>query len=103
MSEFILLSDILGLSALVNAQSNPKPAGCTESTILGPFHTDDAAETSHGASIASKATGPKLLVQGQVRDRKGNAIKGRVMSYIFFALGSWLTMPRLCFISRSKN
>lgn len=74
--EFILLSDILGLSALVNAQSNPKPPGCTESTILGPFHTEDAAEIAQGGSIVAKEGGTRLFINGKVADMKGNAIKG---------------------------
>ncbi|KAG0142807.1 hypothetical protein CROQUDRAFT_109619 [Cronartium quercuum f. sp. fusiforme G11] len=74
--EFILLSDILGLSALVNAQSNPKPPGCTESTVLGPFHTADAADIGHGESIGSEGAGTKLIVQGKVTDLKGDAIEG---------------------------
>ncbi|EEB86602.1 hypothetical protein MPER_16384, partial [Moniliophthora perniciosa FA553] len=40
--EFILLSDSLGLSALVDAMNNAKPLGATEGTVLGPFFTEDA-------------------------------------------------------------
>ena len=42
--EFILLSDVLGLSMLVTMQNNAKPAGCTESTVLGPFFVAGAPE-----------------------------------------------------------
>ena len=41
--EFILLSDIFGASALVDALNNP-PTGATESSVLGPFFTDDAPD-----------------------------------------------------------
>jgi hypothetical protein len=42
--EFILLSDIFGLSALVDSMNHPTPAesNATEATILGPFFTEDA-------------------------------------------------------------
>ena len=42
--EFILLSDTLGVSALVDAINNPPIDGATESTVLGPFYTDDAPD-----------------------------------------------------------
>ena len=43
--EFILLSDVLGISALVDARNNPVVAGrVTESSVLGPFFTEDAPD-----------------------------------------------------------
>lgn len=42
--EFILLSDTLGVSALVDALNNPAINGATESSVLGPFFTEDAPE-----------------------------------------------------------
>ena len=42
--EFILLSDVLGLSMLVTAQNHAKPAGATESTVLGPFFVQWASK-----------------------------------------------------------
>ena len=39
--EFILLSDVLGVSMLVDAINNRKPSGASESTVLGPFHVPD--------------------------------------------------------------
>jgi catechol 1,2-dioxygenase len=50
--EFILLSDVLGASILVDAISHRKLAGGTESTVFGPFWVAGAAELSNGASIA---------------------------------------------------
>lgn len=43
--EFILLSDVLGVSALVDALNNPAVAGATESSVLGPFFTEDAPDS----------------------------------------------------------
>ncbi|KAF8871990.1 Intradiol ring-cleavage dioxygenase [Mucidula mucida] len=40
--EFILLSDTLGVSALVDSMNNVKPPNATENTVLGPYHTEDA-------------------------------------------------------------
>lgn len=42
--EFILLSDVLGVSALVGSLNNPVVAGATESSVLGPFYTEDAPD-----------------------------------------------------------
>ena len=42
--EFILLSDVLGLSMLVDAINNRRPANATENTVLGPFHVSGAPE-----------------------------------------------------------
>ncbi|CAF1313949.1 unnamed protein product [Didymodactylos carnosus] len=74
--EFILLSDVLGLSALVDALNNPKPPTATESTVLGPFHTDDAPDVANGESIASPGKGEKCLVIATVKDIDGKPIEG---------------------------
>lgn len=47
ISEFILLSDILGSSTLVDSINNAKPPGATEATVLGPFYMDDAHESKN--------------------------------------------------------
>jgi len=64
--EWILLSDVLGVSMLVDAIVNRKPAGATESTVLGPFHVSGAPETPMGGSIARDGKGPPCLVEGRV-------------------------------------
>jgi len=46
-TEFILLSDTLGVSALVDGLNNAKPNNATESTVLGPFFTADAPDGEH--------------------------------------------------------
>lgn len=73
--EFILLSDILGLSILVDSIDHPKPRGSTEGTVLGPFHTHDAAELRAGDPISSDAGGEPLLVVCNVRDTHGRPIR----------------------------
>ncbi|KAK7031702.1 Intradiol ring-cleavage dioxygenase [Favolaschia claudopus] len=72
--EFILLSDTLGVSSLVDSINNAKPPGATESSVLGPFFTADALEFENGESIASEGKGDYLWVEGKVLDTKGNPI-----------------------------
>ncbi|CAF0999636.1 unnamed protein product [Rotaria sordida] len=74
--EFVLLSDILGVSVLVDALNNPKPTNATESTVLGPFYTDDAQDVANGDSIASPGKGEICLVLSTIKDTKGNPIEG---------------------------
>ncbi|KFA51505.1 hypothetical protein S40293_06335 [Stachybotrys chartarum IBT 40293] len=72
--EFILLSDVLGLSLLVDAINHPKPASSTEGSVLGPFHTHDAPTLPSGSSMTSDPDGEPLLVLCSVRDTHGNPI-----------------------------
>ncbi|KAJ6261501.1 hypothetical protein Dda_4171 [Drechslerella dactyloides] len=73
--EFILLSDTLGLSVLVDGMSHPKPPGATEGTVLGPFHTHDADRFEIGESICSPGKGEPMLVLCTVKDTAGNALE----------------------------
>ena len=77
--EFILLSDVLGLSMLTVAMNNEKPRGCTESTVFGPFHVEGAPRYELGDDIANGAKGTPCLVRGTVRDIAGKAIPGAVL------------------------
>ncbi|KAK1148557.1 hypothetical protein N8T08_009563 [Aspergillus melleus] len=72
--EFILLSDILGLSILVDSIDHPKPPTATEGTVLGPFHTHEATELPPGTSISSDPHGQPLLVVCTVKDTSGNPL-----------------------------
>jgi hydroxyquinol 1,2-dioxygenase len=74
--EFILLSDVLGLSMLVTAQNHAKPAGCTESTVFGPFYVEGSPAYENGADVANGASGEPCFVSGQVRDLDGTPIPG---------------------------
>ena len=66
--EFILWSDTLGLSMLVDALANPLPSGATESTVLGPFYVPGSPLRPYGASIAEEAAGAPAWVHGTVLD-----------------------------------
>lgn len=74
--EFILLSDILGLSILVDSIDHPKPPGSTQGTVLGPFHTHDAQELLQGDAMSHDPAGEPLLVLCTIRDTDGNPIEG---------------------------
>ncbi|WP_174803923.1 intradiol ring-cleavage dioxygenase [Martelella limonii] len=72
--EYILLSDILGVSMLVDAINNRKPSGASESTVLGPFHVDDAPLMEMGADICLDGKGEQMEVRGTIRDLDGNPL-----------------------------
>jgi hydroxyquinol 1,2-dioxygenase len=76
--EFILLSDTLGLSMLVTAQNNARPAGCTESTVFGPFFVEGAPDYN-GADISNGAKGEPCRVRGSVRSVDGTPIAGALI------------------------
>lgn len=74
--EMVLLSDILGISALVDSISFPTVPGSTESSILGPFHDEEALLFGAGESIALEGTpGEATLVRGNIRDLNGNPVE----------------------------
>lgn len=72
--EFILLSDVLGVSMLVDAINNRRPTGATENTVLGPFHVGGAPEYPMGTSITLKGGTETCLFEGTVKDLEGNPI-----------------------------
>ncbi|KAI9056101.1 hypothetical protein LZ554_001029 [Drepanopeziza brunnea f. sp. 'monogermtubi'] len=74
--EFILLSDILGLSLLVDAIDHPKPPASTEGSVLGPFHTHEAEVMVNGSLMSQDKAGEPLLVLCTVKDISGNPIEG---------------------------
>jgi hydroxyquinol 1,2-dioxygenase len=74
--EFILWSDALGLSMLVDALEHAAPQGATESTVLGPFYVPGADLREFGASIAEEPAGEPAWVHGYVRDMDGKPIAG---------------------------
>ncbi|KAH6688873.1 dioxygenase [Plectosphaerella plurivora] len=74
--EFILLSDVLGLSMLVDGINHPKPPSSTEGSVLGPFHTHDAPTLSNGAVMSADEAGEPLLAICTVKDRQGNPVAG---------------------------
>ena len=72
--EFILLSDVLGVSMLTVALNQKRAAGATEATVFGPFHVDDAPRYEDGADIARGAPGEPLAGEIEVVDLQGRPI-----------------------------
>ena len=72
--EFILLSDTLGVSMLTIALNHAKPAGATEATVFGPFHTGDAPHVEQGADIAHGAPGLPMFVHAVVQGPDGEPL-----------------------------
>src|SRR4051794_42784 len=72
--EFILLSDVLGVSMLVDAINNRRPPGATESTVLGPFHVLESPPRSLGDDLAETHDAPRCLVRGRVVDLEGRPL-----------------------------
>jgi hydroxyquinol 1,2-dioxygenase len=77
--EYILLSDTLGVSMLVDAINHRKPGGATETTVLGPFYVSGAKDIPMWADIAGNAPGEPAYVSGRVLDVNGKAIAGAVL------------------------
>ena len=95
--EFILLSDTLGASMLVDAINNRKPAGATESSVLGPFYQEGAPAYDNGADLADGATdGERVLVSGKVVDLDGGPVSGAVLDI-------WQTAPNATYAAQDPN
>lgn len=71
-NEFVLFSDVLGLSSLVDMLNSPK--GCTNSSVLGPFHILGAPPLPVGGDLIGDNLGQQVVVEGHVRDTDGNPI-----------------------------
>jgi hydroxyquinol 1,2-dioxygenase len=74
--EFILLSDVLGVSMLVDAVNHRDRAGATETTVLGPFYVGEHKPMPHGTDIAPNLTGERMFVQARVTDLAGKPLAG---------------------------
>jgi hydroxyquinol 1,2-dioxygenase len=75
--EFILLSDVFGVSMLVDAVNHREREGATETTVLGPFYVGEHKEMPHGSDISPQnLTGEKMFVQSRVTDLNGKPLAG---------------------------
>ena len=84
--EFILLSDTLGISMLVDAINHRMPSGATESTVLGPFYRAGAPDIEMGGTIAQTDDGDPAYVSGRVTSASGKPIAGALLDI-------WQTAP----------
>ena len=77
--EFILLSDVLGVSMLVETINHRAAGQATESTVTGPFHVVDSPPRELGADISLPGTGEPCLVTGRVVGPAGEPVPGAVV------------------------
>jgi hydroxyquinol 1,2-dioxygenase len=74
--EFILLSDVLGVSILVDAVNHRDREGATETTVLGPFYVGEHKPMPNGTDISAKIAGERMFVQSRVTDLNGKPLAG---------------------------
>ena len=74
--EWILASDVLGVSMLVETLNHRSEGGSTEATVLGPFHVEGAPELELGSNICRDGKGAPCLVSGRVTDIGGKPLEG---------------------------
>ncbi len=74
--EYILASDTMGVSMLVDAINSRRPSGATENTVLGPFHVADVPQSPMGANLCLDGKGEPMFVHGVVRDLEGAPVSG---------------------------
>lgn len=74
--EWVLLSDLLGVTALIEEINTNRPKGATPNTVRGPFYRPDAPRLPLDASISIDGIGEPLWVSCQVRDLDGQPIAG---------------------------
>lgn len=92
--EFILLSDVLGLSSLVDMM-NSRPEG-TSSSVLGPFHISGSPPLAIGGDLKGDFGGPVLLAEGMVKNTDGEPIEGA-------SLDIWQTAPNGLYSSQDPE
>ncbi|MEP4031028.1 dioxygenase [Roseibium polysiphoniae] len=92
--EFVLLSDVLGLSSLVD-MINTVPGG-TSSSVLGPFHISGAPPLAIGGDLKGDFEGTVLISEGIVRDQDGNPIEGAEVDI-------WQTAPNGLYSSQDPE
>ena len=88
-SEFILTSDVLGVSSLVDTINNRRPEGATENSVLGPFYIEgqgdlgDVPTVEVGADLIGERNrdGEPAYIHGVVRDRDGKPIAGATLDF----------------------
>ncbi|MGR3714361.1 MAG: dioxygenase family protein [Shimia sp.] len=92
--EFVLASDVLGLSSLVDMLHSSSTA--TSSSVLGPFHVSGAPPLAIGGDMKRHYGGPILLAEGTIKDEAGNPISGA-------ELDIWQTAPNGMYASQDEE
>ncbi len=78
-SEFSLLSDVVGLSSLVDLMASAP--GTTPGSVLGPFHTVGSPWLDNPANLVGANTGAVVVIRGQVRDTDGKPLPNATLDY----------------------
>ena len=93
-NEFVLLSDVLGMSSLVDMiHSTPE---ATSSSVLGPFHVSNPPLLEIGGDMKRDYEGEVVLVEGKVLDTKGNPLPGAEIDI-------WQTAPNGMYSSQDPE
>jgi len=74
--EWVLASDLLGVTALLEEINTPRPTGATPNTVRGPFYREDAPHIANGANICLDGQGEPLDVAGRIVDLDGKPVAG---------------------------
>ena len=77
-NEFIIFSDTLGVSSLVDLIREDAGEG-TEASLLGPFYIPGSPELGYGADMLKDNDGMPAIVTGKIVDLEGNPISGAVL------------------------
>ena len=93
-NEFVMLSDVLGLSSLVDMLHSPDDG--TSSSVLGPFHISGAPELPIGGDMKGDWEGEVILFRGRILDTAGNPIEGA-------ELDVWQTAPNSLYSSQDPD
>ena len=75
--EFILLSDVLGVSMLVDAVNHREREGATQTTVLGPFYVGEHKPMPHGADISAGIGGEPMFVRSRVTESRRQTARER--------------------------
>ena len=78
-NEFILLSDTLGITSLIDLLSGQTTVGATESSVLGPFYVEGAPMIDNGGDLIGRNPGDPGIVRGRVLAPGGTAIPGALL------------------------
>lgn len=75
-NEFILLSDLLGVSALVDLMDGHQDEGASITTLMGPFYVPGQPVREFGADLIQDNDGERVVVQGQIKSANGGPLPG---------------------------
>ena len=78
-NEFILLSNLLGVSGLVDLMDGQGTPGASVTTLMGPFYVPGTPDVESGADLIDGNEGERVVVEGQVRSIDGSALAGATL------------------------